>query len=90
MKLSEVIKKWEDGWRGIALDGEGIEHDFSSEYIDIEVYSNEDWVIKEIKKEPLNVTVNVTINQDSINEVEEIIKVLRKKLNDIPIDFTIA
>lgn len=90
MKLSEVIKKWEDGWRGIALDGEGIENDFSSEYIDIEAYSNEDWVIKEIKKEPLNVTVNVTINQDSINEVEEIIKVLRKKLNDILIDFTIA
>ncbi|MDD4779090.1 MAG: hypothetical protein PHT02_00605 [Tissierellia bacterium] len=53
MKFSEVIKKWEDGWRGYAIDSEGYVLDCTedklSQHEDTRYFCicNENWDIAE-------------------------------------------
>jgi hypothetical protein len=95
MRFSEVVKKWEDGWRGIAIDSDKYEWDFTTNYlerpdtdIDIITQIGEEWTIKEEKKEPITLVMNVTINQDSINDVKKVINELQEKLQNLKINFT--
>jgi hypothetical protein len=92
MKFSELVKKWEDGWRGIAIDSDDVEFDFTGTYADrIDFLVNEEWTIKEEEKkyEPINITINAVINSDSIKDVEKIINELQEKLSNLKINLSL-
>lgn len=100
MRFSEIIKKWENGWRGIAVDSYGNDFDFTKETlstadilndtIDVITYVDEKWSIKEEKRlEPLTVTINATINADSLNDINKVIDELQKKLSNLQINTTL-
>lgn len=96
MRFSEVVKKWEDGWRGIAIDSAEEEWDFTDniwlsmpdDECNIITKINEEWTIKEEKKEPVNITINVTLNQDSVTDVEKVIEELQRKLSNLKVNLS--
>lgn len=47
------------------------------------------WEREEEKVEPLNITLNVSINPDSIKDVENVINELKSKLSNLEIEFKI-
>lgn len=95
MRFSEVVKKWEDGWRGIAIDGNNKEYTFNDVtfympncYGKVVAEINEYWTIKE-EKDSLTLKINATINTESIDDIKKTINELQSKLDNLKININI-
>ena len=68
MRLWEILSNWqEEGWKGIAVDKNGIEYDFRGDGCVISTYLDEEFTIKEEKQEQEIIVENLNVTVNSAN-----------------------